>query len=101
MMTAKRTGVTLGSPSVCPERTVQMKRAARFKTGRIVFDKRRKTWRFLEWHEGRRRTRMIGTLKQFPPKGAAKRAAQAFKPLAPKPVVIQKGEDQSTVKALA
>jgi integrase len=78
-----------------------MKRAARYKTGSVVFDKRRKTWRFLEWHEGKRHTRMIGTLHQFPTKGAAQRAAQAFKPSAPKPVIIQKGEDPSTVKALA
>ncbi len=43
---------------------------------------------------------MIGTLHQFPTKSAAQRAAQAFQPSAPKPVIIQKG-DQSTVKALA
>jgi integrase len=57
-----------------------MKRAARFKTGSVVFDKRRKTWNFLTWQDGRRRSKLIGTLQQFPTKGAAQKAAQAFRP---------------------
>jgi len=57
-----------------------MKRAARHKTGSVVFDKRRKTWNFLWWEDGKRRSRVIGTLKQFPAKGAAWDAVQAFLP---------------------
>src|SRR6266480_4309565 len=43
-----------------------MKRAARFKTGSVVFDKRRKTWNFLRWENGKRRSKLIGTLSQYP-----------------------------------
>lgn len=52
-----------------------MKRAARHKTGSVVFDKRRKTWNFLQWVDGRRRSQVIGTRREFPTKGAACRAA--------------------------
>jgi len=52
-----------------------MKRAQRYKRGSLVFDRRRKTWNFLEWVNGKRRTRRIGTLQQYPTKGAAQRAA--------------------------
>src|SRR5712692_10627944 len=55
-----------------------MKRAARFKTGSVVFDKRRKTWNFLWWEGTRRHSRLIGTLQQYPTKGAAQWAAQQF-----------------------
>jgi integrase len=85
---------TLGSPSVCPEGTVQMNRATRYKTGSVVFDKRRKTWNYLWCVDGKRRSKLIGTLQQFPTKGAAQRAAQGMKPPEPKPVVVL------TVKAL-
>src|SRR5579862_1650342 len=55
-----------------------MKRAARFKTGSVVFDKRRKTWYFLWWQDGKRRSKLIGTLHEFPTKSSAQRAAQTF-----------------------
>ncbi|PYP91703.1 MAG: hypothetical protein DMG65_06565 [Candidatus Angelobacter sp. Gp1-AA117] len=55
-----------------------MKRAARFKTGSVVLDKRRKTWYFLWWQDGKRRSKVIGTLREFKTKSAAQRAAQAF-----------------------
>jgi integrase len=55
-----------------------MKRAARHKTGSVVFDKRRKTWNFLWWEDGKRRSRLIGPLREFPTKGAAWNAAQSF-----------------------
>ena len=48
-----------------------MKRAARHKTGSVVFDKRRKTWNFLWWEGGKRRSRQIGTKGQFPTKANA------------------------------
>jgi integrase len=37
-----------------------MKRAARLQTGSVVFDKRRKTWNFLWWHNGNRRSKNLG-----------------------------------------
>ena len=40
-----------------------MKRAARHKTGSVVFDKRRKTWNLLWWEDGKRRSKLVGTLK--------------------------------------
>ena len=57
-----------------------MTRAARFKTGSVVFDKRRKTWSFLWWENGRRRSKLIGTSKEFRTKGAAQQATQSFLP---------------------
>jgi integrase len=56
----------------------KMKRAPRFKVGSIVFDRRRKIWNFLTWEVGKRRTRRIGTLSEFPSKSAARRAAQVI-----------------------
>jgi len=55
-----------------------MKRAARHKTGSVVFDKRRKTWNFLWWEDGKRRSKLIGTLKEFRTKGSAQRQAQSL-----------------------
>lgn len=55
-----------------------MKRAARHKTGSVVFDKRRKTWNFLWWEEGKRHSKLIGTRKEFRTKGAAQRQVQSF-----------------------
>lgn len=72
-----------------------MKRAARHKTGSVVFDKRRKTWKFLWWEDGKRRSRLIGTVKEFQTKGAAWNAAQSFLPAddgQPKEVSSNKGE---------
>jgi integrase len=56
-----------------------MKRAARHKTGSVVFDKRRKTWNFLWWEEGKRRSKQIGTMSQFPTKASAWRAAKPLR----------------------
>ena len=81
-----------------------MKRAARHKTGSVVFDKRRKTWNFLWWEEGKRRSRLIGTLKEFPTKGAAWNAAQSFFSADDgQPAEVQKNKENEipTVKALA
>jgi integrase len=76
-----------------------MKRAARHKTGSVVFDKRRKTWNFLWWEGRKRRSKQIGTQTEYPTKGSAWRAAQSSYPLtkAPEPTT---GEGP-TVKALA
>ena len=55
-----------------------MKRA-RFKTGSVVFDKHVRTWRLLQWVEGKRKSLTIGTKREFPTKAAAQKAAQSFK----------------------
>lgn len=55
-----------------------MKRAARHKTGSVVFDKRRKTWNFLWWEDGKRCTKRIGTASQHPTKASAWKAAKTF-----------------------
>jgi len=80
-----------------------MKRAARHKTGSVVFDKRRKTWNFLWWEEGKRRSKLIGTLKEFPTKGAAWNAAQSLSPDSEQPTEVPKSNESEvpTVRALA
>jgi len=55
-----------------------MKRAARFKTGSVVFDKRRRIWNFLWWENGKRCTKKIGTLSQFPTKASTWKTAKTF-----------------------
>jgi len=55
-----------------------MKRAARFKTGSVVFDKRRKTWNFLWWEGAKRRSTRVGSLQECPTKATAQRAAQSL-----------------------
>lgn len=55
-----------------------MKRAPRFKTGSVVFDRRRKVWNFLWRTDGKRQTRRIGTLAEYPSKSAARRAARSI-----------------------
>jgi integrase len=55
-----------------------MKRAARFKTGSVVFDKRRKTWNFLWWEEGKRRSKLVGSVRDFPTKASAWKAVKTF-----------------------
>jgi integrase len=52
-----------------------MKRAPRFKQGSVVFDRRRKVWYFLQWADGKRQTKTIGTLRDFPTKSKAQTAA--------------------------
>jgi hypothetical protein len=56
-----------------------MKRAARHKTGSVVFDKRRKTWNFLWWEEGKRHSKQIGTKTQFPTKASVTRRPQKWR----------------------
>src|SRR5580692_6842993 len=56
-----------------------MKRAARRKTGSVVFDKRRKTWNFLWWEDGKRRSKSIGTASQYRTKSSAWDAAQVIR----------------------
>jgi integrase len=55
-----------------------MKRA-RAKQGRVVLDKRIKAWNFFFWESGKRRSKKIGTVRQFPTKAAAWQAAKPLR----------------------
>lgn len=51
---------------------------ARNQDGSVVLDKRIKTWNFLWWENGKRRSKKIGTVRQYPTKASAWRAAKAL-----------------------
>ena len=48
----------------------------RHKTGSLVFDRARGTWRFLQWIDGKRKSQTIGTKQEFPTKAAARKAVK-------------------------
>ena len=48
----------------------------RHKTGSLVFDKGRGTWRFLQWVDGKRKSQTIGNKQEFPTKAAAWKAVK-------------------------
>ena len=75
-----------------------MKRAARHKTGSVVFDKRRKTWNFLWWEDGKRRSKAVGTVRQYPTKASAWCAAEALREVMDKQV--KPGGKEPTVNGL-
>jgi len=58
-----------------------MKRA-RHKQGSVVCDKRRRVWNYLFCENGVRRTKLIGSLRDFPTKAAAWQAAESFRQMA-------------------
>lgn len=80
-----------------------MKRAARHKTGSVVFDKRRRTWNFLWWEDGKRRSKLIGTVKELTTKGAAQRRAMTFfsDVLAHREQIPKEHRATGTIRALA
>lgn len=55
-----------------------MKRA-RHKQGSVVYDKRRRVWNYLFCENGVRRTKLIGSSRDFPTKAAAWQAAESFR----------------------
>lgn len=55
-----------------------MKRA-RIQNGCVVFNKRYETWNFLWFEEGRRKSRLIGTLSEYKTKEAASRVAEGMR----------------------
>jgi hypothetical protein len=57
-----------------------MLRAQRHTLGSVRFDKRRKTWNYLWYDAGKRRSRLIGTKQDYPTKAAAWRAVESMKP---------------------
>lgn len=52
---------------------------ARHKSGSVVYDRRRKTWNYLWCEDGKRRSRLIGTKREFPTKSAAWTAAESLR----------------------
>jgi integrase len=56
-----------------------MKRAQRHAVGSVRFDKRRKTWNYLWYQNGKRRSKLIGTKQECPTKGAAWSAAESLR----------------------
>src|SRR2546425_2278189 len=51
---------------------------ARNQDGSVVLDKRIKTWNFLWWENGKRRSKKIGTVRQYPTKASAWRVAKTL-----------------------
>ena len=86
----------LGPAVRARKRKEHMKRA-RHKQGSVVCDKRRRVWNYLFCENGVRRTRLIGSLRDFPTKAAAWQAAESFRQ-----TVVNKPISQThTVKELA
>ena len=52
---------------------------ARKRDGSVVLDKRIKTWNFFWWENGKRRSKKIGTMSQYPTKASAWRAAKPLR----------------------
>ena len=52
---------------------------ARNRDGSVVLDKRIKTWNFFWWEHGKRRSKKIGTISQYPTKASAWRAAKPLR----------------------
>ena len=55
-----------------------MKRAQRHTVGSVRWDKRRKTWNYLWYQNGKRRSKLIGTKQEYPTKGAAWSVAESL-----------------------
>jgi integrase len=51
----------------------------RIQRGSVVLDKRIKTWNFFWWENGKRRSRKIGTVSQYPTKTSAWQAAKPLR----------------------
>ena len=56
-----------------------MKRAQRHTIGCVRFDKRRKTWNYLWYEHGQRRSKVIGTKQEYPTKASAWNVAEQWK----------------------
>jgi integrase len=55
-----------------------MKKRVRQQFGSVVFDKRSKTWHFIWWESGKRKSKRIGSRREFPTKASAWKAALPF-----------------------
>jgi len=61
---------------------------ARNRSGSIGLDTRIKTWHFFFWENGKRRSKRIGTLSQFPTKASAWRAAKPLRDAVENPTQV-------------
>jgi integrase len=61
---------------------------ARNQEGSVVLDKRIRTWNFLWWDNGKRRSKKIGTVRQYPTKASAWRAAKVIRPKLEKQLIV-------------
>ena len=71
-----------------------MVREPRHASGSVRFDKRRRTWNYLWYESGKRRSKLIGTKQQFPTKASAWKEAERLKV---KPIERPNGETVQSV----
>ena len=71
-----------------------MKRAARVNQGSIVLNRRFGTWNFLWCERGRRRSKVIGTIREFPTKATAWQAAAPLRRLLEQRIAETKNSDE-------
>jgi hypothetical protein len=69
---------------------------ARIQNGTVVFNKRFGTWNYLWFEEGRRRSKLIGTIEEYKTREAALRASEGLRPS----VHELRPHDLPTVRAL-
>ena len=72
----------------------------RQRSGSVVLDKRIKTWNFFYWDNGVRRSKRIGTTKEYPTKASAWRAAQALRQMVENEVKSEPKILTTTVRTL-
>src|SRR5713101_4782115 len=73
-----------------------MLRAQRHTHGSVRFDKRRKTWNYLWYEAGKRRSKRIGNKREYPTKSAAWKAVEGLEAGQPK---AQDGDTMRSVVA--
>src|ERR1700734_4455658 len=71
-------------------------RVQRHARGSVRFDKRRKTWNYLWYESGKRRSKLIGTKQEYPTKATAWKAVERLEVGQFKPE-IQSGETMRDV----
>ena len=72
---------------------------ARNQEGSVVLDKRIRTWNFFWWDDGKRRSKKIGTVAEYPTKASAWRAARMLRNAVESQVKISE-VSASTVRTL-
>ena len=71
---------------------------ARQRSGSVVLDKRIKTWNFFWWEDGKRHSKKIGSIRDYPTRASAWRAAKALRQIVENQVNIS--SNAPTVKIL-
>src|SRR5580692_9887961 len=73
---------------------------ARERSGSVVLDKRIKTWNFMWWENGKRRSKKIGPMRDYPTKASAWRAAKTLRDAVEKQTQIKVSNPAPTVSTL-